>query len=429
MLAYLVAAFFIIVIACQYMNGRATTGLFLAYTLLSPYISVGSLRIDSLYMGVLVFWILIAVKNRGILRVHTPRSFVRYYQLILLVFSIYFLSWVIFNRNHWTDLFSVYAGAAKILLCMQACLEMNYGQTAATMKRQVYSLICALTVLNLIMIAIQRLDVSLGMALIKALQNDASYAFAVVTTQWGLFDRCFGAMPYPMQLGIFSLLAHTFLVFEQQEHFRFRRLFIVLNLLAGVFSATKTFMAGIVVITVLWLLTETYFNRVRRKSVFVVAAILIVLVLAFLFFDGIYQFLYDYIGPNYARYWGFLRNIVGIFTSRYSSEAEYLSYMPDFLKLYWLMGVGPVSLKDEAIIDSALYVILHNGGVLALVPVLAFYLRYLAEFFLARKQQFFMLTAVIIITGSGFQTWIVSDASAWVLFILLYLQAYKEDTP
>jgi hypothetical protein len=95
--------------------------------------------------------------------------------------------------------------------------------------------------------------------------------------------------------------------------------------------------------------------------------------------------------------------------------------MPEFLKQYWLFGAGPVSIATEGVLDSAPYVILHSGGVVAFIVIAYYYIFHLVKSVQKRDMLTFMLITFILITGTGFQTWIASDASTWVLMSIFML--------
>ncbi|MDD3228845.1 MAG: hypothetical protein PHE09_06455 [Oscillospiraceae bacterium] len=305
---------------------------------------------------------------------------------------------------------------------------MNRTVSSATLRRELFRMLSVVILLNTALIAIQRISLDFGLKLIESLQNSASYSYALDCVKWGSFDRCFGVMPYPMQLAIFCLFAHIFLVFgDAVPRTRFRNVLIILNIVCGFFAASKTFIVGFAVLLLLQLILQFYFKGIGIKSLLAFGIIVVLLLASIVFFDEIYTFIAEHIGGNYARYWGFLKNASGIFKSRYSSSAEYLSYMPEFLKKFWLFGVGPVSLLNEGVLDSAPYVILHSGGVVALIAIAYYYIFHLIKSLQKRDMLTFMLITFILITGTGFQTWIASDASTWVLMSIFMLAAFNSN--
>lgn len=422
MLSYIILLFFLVWILELYFRDQPTLGPILIFLVLSPYINFAGGRYDSAYLAVIAIWIGIAIKNKGIIRLHKSKSLFQYFVLILLVYLIYFISWIVFNRNNAAEMLTIYAGIAKSILIMQACYEMNRAISAASLRRELLKMLTVIILLNTVMIALQRIDLNLGLKLIQALQNNDSYTYALDCVKWGSFDRCFGAMPYPMQLAIFSLFAHIFLVFgDTIPRTKLRIALIILNIICGFFAASKTFIVGFAALLLLQVIFQFYFKRISVKSLVAFGSIVALLLICIVFFDQIYTLLAEHIGGNYARYWGFLKNASGVFTSRYSSSAEYLSYMPEFLKQYWLFGVGPVSIATEGVLDSAPYVILHSGGVVALIAIAYYYVFHLVKSVQKRDMLTFMAITFILITGTGFQTWIASDASTWVLMSIFML--------
>ena len=416
-ISYVITLLFVLLIIVQYFRNRPTLWLMLAYSLLSPYIVIAGAKYDGMYVGVLALWLAVLVKNKGKLQKIKNVFFNHYFRMAVFVYGVYLVSWLVFNRTHTENLLIVYTGAMKAGLFMAACYVINRKLPKAAIQGQVYWMIVFVVLCNAVFVFLQRTNTSLGLELIHTLQNGASYSYALQTTQWGVFSRCFGAMPYPMQLAIFTVFAHAFII-SMKKKVLLKNTVMIVNLALGVFSASKTFFIGIIIVTAQQFLTLPYFAKTSKKTVWIGVVLLTLFGLAVWNYDWIYTFLDQNLGSNYARYWGFLSNREEIFSTRYSNDASYLSYMPEFLKQYWLMGVGPVSLNDERIIDSAFYVILHNGGIIALIPVVAFYLRYLAEGWRRRDQFTFLIMTSILMTGVGFQTWVLADPCVWPLAYL-----------
>jgi hypothetical protein len=288
------------------------------------------------------------------------------------------------------------------------------------LKREIYKMITIIALLNFIMIIIQRLNFELGLQIIKELNNNESYEYAVNMIQMDTFQRCFGLLPYPMHLGIFSLLSLAFLMFEQTEKFHFSKMIFAISILNGIMSASKSFTIGMAVLLILWLFTYLYFSKRTIVSIIKIGIVFFIVMFLFIFFDWIYYIIEFYLGFNYARYWGFIKNVSEAFSTRYSSDFGLLNYMPEFFKTFWLLGVGPSSIRGEVVMDSAPYVILHNGGIMVLIPIVFFYFKNLIKQFQKKELQNFFLFLTIVITGFGFQTWIAAETTTWVLFYLLY---------
>lgn len=418
---------FVFAIGVTYFRGKYTLGLLLAYSLLSTYISIFGHRVDSLYLILPILYFFSFIKLRRC-KLIIGKPFLRYYFLIFIVYLIYIISWIFFNRNNSQDLIPLYFGAFKWIAYIQVCYQMNYDMDEFALFDEIYKFICIVSIFNVIFVSIQRAIPFTGLYFIQNMQNDATYEYAIHRDSFrnGSFRRCFGAMNYPMTMGMFSTLAIAFLVLQKKK--RSVTIFLVVaNVITGVFSASKSFYMGVLFLIVLSAITAIYFlNGNVKKTLTILCMSIVVILIGLLNFDNIYDFLLKHIGANYARYWALLKNFTEVFAGRYSDDAKDLSYMPEFLKDYWFLGAGPVSLTDEAIMDSAIFVLLHGGGIVVFAIVFIYYIKILIHLFAQKELYGFTLLSIVFVLGSGFNTWISSEISMWVIFLVLYVLLIKE---
>lgn len=418
-MALMVMSIFLILVARSFFRDQNTISLILSYSLLSPYIQVAGKKIDSIYIVILVLFAFLIMKNKGIIRISHP--FVKYYMFILLIYIIYFISWILFNRNNGADMIPIYLGAVKWILYMQICYQMNTDISKSDLKNEIYLMIVIVSILNFALAIIQKTNVNAGLLSIEGLQSSASYSYALdkdTVNAYG-FRRCFGIMAYPMNLGMFSALAIAYIsVFYKSETQMI--ILIGMNAITGVLSATKSFFFG-VILTFICLFAFSYYldKGIKRKTLIYIVAFLVIALFSYIYFDSIYYFIYEKIGPNYARYWGLIKSPSSIFSGRYSESARDLAYMPSFLRKYWILGAGPVSITDEAVMDSALYVILHGGGVILLIIVFGYYTTMLLKMFKNKEKECVLLLLMILFFGAGFNTLVSSEISMWVLYFML----------
>jgi hypothetical protein len=175
----------------------------------------------------------------------------------------------------------------------------------------------------------------------------------------------------------------------------------------------------LVAVLVVKIITEGHFNRTTRKVVlqFVFFAVGIMMVIAL--YNPIGDLIQRFLGSTYAQYWRQLSDLSSIFDTRYSETSEFLGFMPEFLKKHWMIGVGPSSIAEERAIDSAFVNILHNGGILALLITVSFYFGLFRACWRKRQLLLISLSSMIILFGFGFQTWIGSSHSTFVLIYIL----------
>lgn len=418
-MAFVVMGVFMLLVARRYFRNEYTVGLILAYSLVSPHIQIANKKIDSIYIVLIILFLLQIVKNKGKLLLSC--TLCKYYTFIFFVYIIYFISWILFNRNNSADMIQIYLGAVKWILYLQLCYQMNSEIDLITLHNEVFKMITIISVINFCFVVIQKTNANLGLSLIGSLQSNASYMYALNrdTINASGFRRCFGIMAYPMNLGMFSALAIAYLAVYNTTRIRMMML-ICMNVFTGVLSATKSFFLGIILLFFIFLIFSFYLDGGAKKRTIKYGCVSIIIILFCLVnFDNIYIFFYTRLGPNYARYWGLLRDFSSIFLGRYSANAKDLSYMPSFLKEYWFLGAGPVSITDEAIMDSALYVILHGGGVLLFVIVVAYYAKMLFLTYKYKDKESFTLLLMVLLFGAGFNTWISSEISMWIIYFIL----------
>jgi len=425
-MSILICGIFLYKILKAYFQGKPNFGWICAYSFLSPKVSIGDKRIDSLYFGLIIILACILIKHRGKIPVQKNKAFTRYYIMSCFVLVVYMVAWLLFNRNNSGMLITELAGAIKLLFVLYLIQEMNKNQSLTTIRQQIWKMFWILVPLNLVMCLLQMKNTQFTLHLIKELWDEGSYFFALECTKWGAFTRFFGVMPYPMHLAVFILIVFCFILFDRETLVKRKTLLLVMACICGAFSASKTFIVGIACIFLCWSIFEYHFCN-RNKNFFIpIILVVVLIIISIVAFDQIYYLLQNHVSETAAQQWSTLRDISKVFKTRYSDDAEYLAYMPDFLKSYWLMGVGPASLDMEAIIDSAFYVILHNGGIIALCAVLFFYIWNLWYTFSNKMFVCFMLLIVILITGVGFPSWFASPLSTWTLGYIFFAESYLE---
>ncbi|HFD1745444.1 TPA: hypothetical protein QFP15_002087 [Enterococcus faecium] len=319
------------------------------------------------------------------------------------------------------------AGSIKLCLILFFIQIMNQKFPLSTIKKQLWKMIIVVVFFNLVFCILQMFYKDLALYFIQELRSPESYSFALECTQWGEFTRYFGIMPYPMHLAVFLLASISFMSFEKNVPMKGKIPVYIMIIICGAMTASKTFIVGLGVLLICWMIFDYYFGGRKKTFIVPIMLVLVIGILTVIFFDEIRYLLQQCISETAAQQWDKLGNLGAVFKTRYSSDAEYLSYMPNFIKEYWLMGVGPASLTNEAIIDSAFYVLIHNGGFIALGAVIIFYFKQLLYVFKHREYSSLMLIIVILISGMGFSSWYSSSLSIWILAYIFFVETNKGD--
>jgi hypothetical protein len=401
----------------RHLRGKTVSALVLAYYMLSPHIKIVNFSIDSLYLLLGIMFFNSVIENRGILRLKSP--FRSYFSLLIFVYIIYTVALLIYNReNISTELytFSSYTGCIKNILALQLTYWYDVGKKLEPAD-EAYRVVLITVFFNLFALILQLFwpvetsDLFRNTLSIQAFQQYAS------TTQYGDYNRYQGFFNYPMMLGSFALYGFTFLIYYDHEKGLKKNLILVLLISFGVLSGSKVFFIGIMIA----ILFAFGLNGVFMKSNYkrILPGMFILFVMAYVYFNlDIFLALARMISPGISYRMQFIRNLAGAFDNRYGEEGS-LSYMADFLKSYWFIGVGPASIAGEGIYDASIAVLIHNGGLLALVTVLFWYVKNIVSEFKAKSATMILLLIIILIVGVGQDSWIVSSENQWIIWYML----------
>lgn len=426
MLSLVLSIFFIVIISYKYLKNRQTLGLLFMYKLIPTYISVGTYRIDSWYFAIPIFLLIVIGKNGRKIRI-SNFEYIRHFKMLVILHSFYLFSWFLFNRHIDAYLVGTFMSVIKIAIIMGLCVLMNSHMTEFQLKKQTYTMLIILNSFNFLLCILQKLNTTGGLEIIRLLNDDGPYQFALRVVSFGGFQRCFGVFPYPMHMAIFCLFTIAYIGFVKEKYQHFRLLILCIAFVSGMLTASKTFYLGIIVLIFCHYIFNILYKGISlRKICFVIGLVIIFLLLNFNF-EMVLNWIENIFGKTAANNMSVLTNFSKAFETRYTGEDATLSYMYDFLQTYWLMGAGPASLQGEAIMDSAFFVILHNGGVISLLIVLYYYFEYLLYFFKKHQELFVGLLCVMLVTGFGFQTWVASDSTMWVLVNLFFVRTWSQN--
>ena len=417
MIAVLICVIFICLIIWQYVHERCTVGTITLLSLVSPYISVGSGNYDGLYFAIPIMLGAITIKNKGKLKKLKGVWGKRYQRLNLFLCAVYFIAWIIFSRIDFGITIVSLLGIVKYLLLIYLAYATNPDKNDQQIKESITRALVILVLLNTVACITQLISVDLGTAIVKAYGSTDSISYLNAVTRWGFFSRCFGVLRTPMELGmVMSFVFGFFLISEKKLKYSF--LYLALSVFCGACSASKSFWVGLIAVVMVKILTEARFSHSARKAIIQIGGLIVAVVLVVALYDYIGNLIQNYLGGTFAQYWRQLSDISSIFSTRYSEESEFLWFLPEFMKEYWLMGVGPSSVAGERAIDSAIANTLHNGGIIALVAILVFYIRLLIACWNRKMQIAFSMALLLVLFGLGFQTWIGASSTT---FILIYV--------
>lgn len=389
-----------------------------------PTIKIGTSRINSLYYWI-VFLALFVFAFRNLKLCINKTQQICLFAQIAVAFT-YCLAWA-FN------------GAGNILLGMVGYIKyipliyvyfIIFQKTGEDELYVVFRKCFRFTLLiNLIFCLAQIIIPSyMAMLMTNIFANDHSIGFADQVASGSL--RCYGVYNHPSCLAIFALFSicvNLRLVKRSEKGL----IYIIISVLVGIMSLTKTFFIGIIVLLLLFLLTNI--KNINNRKVFVVYSISILGgCILYAGFDGIILRVREY-SPVLAYYMEFIKKPIEALSTRYSTADGSLNATKTVILKHILLGVGPNPVIGESINDSAPIVIMHNGGLIALLFVLLMYCVLMFKALEMHEMSAFYLIVTILISGFALPIWIFHDISlgVWLFLILvsrkemIYTENYK----
>lgn len=384
-------------------------------SLVLPYLKVGEAKIDCLYFASIIFVMVIFIKNKGSVIIEGSVWAKKYYLLNISLIMLYSFAWLLNSRKDASVMIAFLFGLIKSVSIVFCAYVMNRNITKDSINKSLINAMETLMTINSLVCVIQLNSVQIGSYIVGLLGSEETISYLEAITKYGYFTRCFGIMDTPMGLGLVSLFSAAFFLIVPKKISIRNYLFLVASVYCGVCSASKIFWLGMCILIVM-----VFFKEKRNVRGYIVRLlVLIVIVLVFVCYDKIDGIIRTSLGSTYAYYWQYLKKPFEVFATRYSNESVFLGFMPSFMKKYWLIGVGPSSIMGERAIDSAFVNILHDGGIIGLLIVVAFYLR-LFQF--NRKNNVIVIMLVLLFcTGFGFQTWIASRTAMFVIIYILMI--------
>ena len=429
MISVLINLIFIVAIIWKYSKGKPTIGMFLLLSIISPRISIGGSKVDGIYLVIVCVAIAILIKRKG--RISKIKDYYKIYiALIICVHLLYFASWVLFNRNDSGRLITTMVGAIKHIILLFEAVECNKNIQNLEIKNEILSFLSTAILFNIIALLYEMVDYRSAVDLLSnVFFNEEETEFLIAQIHGG-FTRYNGLFSYPMGMGMFACYSIAYLISVENVNKTRRIALIVLSLILGLYSASKSFIIGTAIILLAYLLLNLISPRMSTKSLYISGGLFALIAIIFLLYDSIYSFIYNNVGSEFARYFQYLKNTQGILFSRLDTNSGALRSTMEIIKEHWLVGVGPTSIASEPIMDNSYIVILHNGGICALIAIMIFYFKLMIK--TKRRAELFLLIIGVLATGMGFPTVFVADISFWVITVILWelsFGANKKETP
>lgn len=425
MVSLLITIIFCLLTIFTHEQHKSTVPIIFLFFLLGPELTISNLSIDSLYVYELIIFIYIFVRKKFL---NIGRKNV-YIKLMYFAIFIYIFSWILFSRTDLNTLLTCVLGILKCILIIYECLTLNY-----TFKKNItydiFIFILCVVLINTAFILFQTFNFNGSLMLLRNIfLSSDEYAYVLNSTYRGHYTRYGGLFKYPMHLGLFCALSFTFLLTcklnENKKRLRYIRWIVFfLNMYNGIMSSTKSFFVGISVVYACYMLKK-FIHLKNKKELFMNFIPVIVVIIMICFKESIVTIVDSLFGAYPTYYiniaYDFFTNFSTVFETRLGDDGAILDLL-EIVKKNFFFGVGPSSVAGESVMDNAILVILHNGGIITLLLVLAYLCYQLLVF--RNDDSKLLLVLAVIACGMGFQIWIASYLSIWVFY---YLEVSKKD--
>lgn len=406
----------VIDIVCRNLKNKSSVVPILMITLYGPDLKIGNKSLDSTYVLIVVLLIFIVFSN-GKLYFGKIK---RYVYTTISIMAVYTVSWLLFSREDINSYLSCVIGGMKLTAILIECYTLNY-MFCDRIEEDITNLINITLILNSLFIIFQKLFFEASLAVLKNVFLSADeYDFVLSATYAGRYTRFNGLFKYPMHLGIFCAVAIAFLLIVgvNSKKRAVWLLSIGMALYCGIMSASKSFFIGLAVLYCLFVVENLTKISDKKKVIFNVIPVF-VLVLIVLFQQDIIRILENVFG-SYVAYYAqkvvlFFNDVGAVFETR-TGDSGALSSLYDVVVNNLLFGVGPGSVNGEKVMDNAILVVLHNGGIIALLIVFNYYAKILRMCYHNHKSTLLVFT--ILACGMGFQIWVASPLTAWACYYL-----------
>ena len=410
-MSYLIIIGFAIIILYNIKNSKPLFVPVMLCTLFAPAINIGGNKIDGAYF--IVILCIVIMFQQGRLR-KPPEYLKQYFLLVILVHAIYTVSWLLISRKDAVTLVTTVLGATKLIAFMYICFNVDSRTQKCSMNKELLKLITISVIINCIAVIYEMVaPQSASNLLSEVFLNNSEISYLNDTFRNGVFRRYYGLFTYPMAMGMFSTYALVFLVNKDIEIARIERYLLVLGtLFIGIASGTKSFVLGTAVVVLANIILPLIGKKITARSLFSKVLTISGIFIFLFFFEDISNFLANIFG-SFVRY---PLSFITDWRKAFGTRTEALAGGWDIVKQNWLIGVGPSSVLGEAVMDNSYYVIVHNGGIIALCSVIIFYTR----LFIKKRKNVLAMSLIIVLaaTGMGFQTLISAAVSTWAIYYL-----------
>lgn len=420
MLAYVILALFLFIVLFRTTKGVDIISLTILYCVVAPCIQIGKSKIDSVYLYVAVMLLWMLFTNKG--------KIVIYHELgCLIVITMicgfmFCVGWATHGANQVSGLVGALGGLVKNIAVVYLLFYYTKMENITQLDNAVGRGIEYAVYLNLIAVILQFIIPKQMYDICYQLYYSATssgYTNYDLIKDWGAgfyqgrYYRYFGLFATPMTLSCFVIMVMALCVVQISSN---RCIFcnpvriFMISLVIGFAAQCKIFFLMIPILIFLYVL-----YNIKKLTKFKALTFLTIACVVF-FFIAFLDNLSSIPGLYYLSY---LSNPLSAFSTRFS-EGGYIAETASVAYRNILTGVGPVSVQGEAIADSSYIVMLHNGGLIALIAMMYLYLKMWKLNHNIMQPYFNILIASILVMGAS-RTVMVSGVVFWIItYYILY---------
>lgn len=435
----LLIVFFIVLLICRILKHKDITSPVIVFSVMAPGISLFGRNIDGGYIILLVIIFITLFKSK----LYITHSIKVYILISVMLAVIYAFAWILNSRVSISSLIISILGMMRVPLLVLFLYSLDKEKIENDFLGIFKHAINIIILLNFIAVVLQMIlpipmfNLCYSLYYSKSSVDYVSMDYMITGSAFykGIYYRYFGLCDTPTELGTIMSMSCAFWYCIQNEktrHYVSKISFInkwiqlAMILFIGFQTRTKTFMLTLPILIVIHILVK--FRQSKKKVIVYVLGMLMFFIGIVLCFDTIYVWLRSW-NPGIAYVFQYLGDPLTSLVTRFGSDTSE-GFLEQTLKVIIqnpIIGVGPASAKGEFIGDNAFIVLLHNGGIFALVLILGYYLRWLMHFI--KKNELFEIIPIItiLITGMGSSTLIGSAASILLMIRIIYLDTFKVD--
>lgn len=377
------------------------------YLVLAPDVKIGSTYISAIYIMIIFFLFIFILGRKQKICIYKQNK--GYLSLIIFNFLLYFIMTLIYNFNISFSGISNIIGFIKLPVLL--ILIINLFKEEMTQRQNYDKIFKTLMIINLVGVCLQFIFGYKIRGFFESMYLTDTYTYYGALANWAVYNRKFGFFASPMLLGVFCLMTvNYFLIRYSQEKKQNHLIFLLISFILGLTSLSKTFIIGIPICIIIYLIMILTFGGKRKiyidKSNFVnkILKFLVMIVIFIFVFSKLFTYMKENTTMSY--YLNMILNPAKALETRYDMDSEELLLGETYkvIKEHFIFGVGFEKIQNEFLGDSTYVLALHHGGTVSLISIIIFYLMNICKALKNKDIGKILFISIWIITGLAMPT-------------------------